>query len=50
MDDNSIKNWEASLKAKLHGAHSTVIGERQGKKVLGIISQHEEVKSIIPSV
>ncbi|WP_440952355.1 DUF2103 domain-containing protein [Methanococcoides sp. FTZ1] len=50
MEDKSIVNWETTLKAKLHGAHTTVIGERQGKKVLGIISQHEEVKSIIPSV
>jgi hypothetical protein len=38
------------LKEKLHGAHTTVIGERQGKNILAIISQHEKVKGIIPSV
>ncbi|MCD4806389.1 MAG: DUF2103 domain-containing protein [Methanococcoides sp.] len=50
MDDTAIKSKEASLKEKLHGAHTTVIGERQGKKILGIISQHEKVKGIVPSV
>ena len=50
MDENTIKSKESLLKEKLHGAHTTVIGERQGKKVLTIIAQHELVKSIIPSV
>lgn len=50
MDDNTIKNKEAMLKDKLHGAHTTVIGERQGKKILSIISQHEKVKGIVPSI
>ena len=50
MDDTTVKSKEASLKEKLHGAHTTVIGDRQGKKILAIISQHEKVNGIIPSV
>ncbi len=38
------------LKKKLGGAHTTIIGERMGKKMVGIIVQHPKVKKIIPSV
>ncbi len=38
------------LKNKLGGAHSTIIGGRHGKKIVSLISQHPEVKRIIPSV
>ena len=38
------------LKNKLGGSHTTIIGERQGKKIVSMVSQHPEVKKIIPSV
>jgi hypothetical protein len=37
-------------KSKLGGSHTTIIGERQGKKLVALISRHPEVKKIIPSV
>jgi hypothetical protein len=37
-------------KSKLGGSHTTIIGERQGRKIVALISQHSEVKKIIPSV
>ncbi|MBN2110212.1 MAG: DUF2103 domain-containing protein [Methanosarcinaceae archaeon] len=36
--------------SKLGGSHTTIIGDRQGKKLVALISQHPEVKKIIPSV
>ncbi len=41
---------DSILKEKLGGAHSTVIGGRSGKKILRMISQHPNVKRVIPSV
>lgn len=35
---------------KIGGAHTTIIGGRHGKKLVKIISQHSEVKKIVPSV
>ncbi|MBC7085618.1 MAG: DUF2103 domain-containing protein [Methanomethylovorans sp.] len=35
---------------KLGGSHTTIIGGRHGKKIVGLISQHAEVKKIVPSV
>ncbi len=49
-DDTFSPNNRDLLKCKLGGSHTTIIGERQGKKLLGIISQHPEIKKIIPSV
>ena len=37
-------------KSKLGGSHTTIIGNRQGKKLVALVSQHPEVKKIIPSV
>ncbi|WP_292462587.1 DUF2103 domain-containing protein [Methanolobus sp.] len=37
-------------KSKLGGSHTTIIGERQGKKLVALISRHPEIKKIIPSV
>jgi hypothetical protein len=37
-------------KKKLGGAHTTIIGGRHGKKIVSLISQHPEVKKVIPSV
>ncbi len=39
-----------SLKSKLGGAHTTIIGGRTGKKLVRLVSQHPEIKKIIPSV
>jgi hypothetical protein len=40
----------STLQSKLGGSHSTIIGGRHGKKLLKIISDHPDVKRIIPSV
>ncbi|WP_462273058.1 DUF2103 domain-containing protein [Methanohalophilus sp.] len=40
----------STLQSKLGGSHSTIIGGRHGKKFLKIISDHPDVKRIIPSV
>lgn len=39
-----------SFQNKLGGAHTTIIGGRTGKKLIRLVSQHPEVKKIIPSV
>ncbi|MBP2029423.1 hypothetical protein J2755_000343 [Methanohalophilus levihalophilus] len=41
---------DSILKDKLGGSHTTVIGGRSGKKILRTVSQHPNVKRIIPSV
>jgi hypothetical protein len=45
--NQSTKN---SSRNKLGGAHTTVIGGRAGKKLIKLISQHPEIKKVIPSV
>jgi hypothetical protein len=35
---------------KIGGSHTTIIGGRHGKKLVRLISQHAEVKKIVPSV
>ncbi len=40
----------SKAKTKLGGSHTTIIGNRHGKKLVTLISQHPEVKKIIPSV
>jgi hypothetical protein len=45
--NQSIKD---SSRNKLGGAHTTVIGGRAGKKLIKLISQHPEIKKVIPSV
>jgi hypothetical protein len=39
---------EASVAEKLGGAHSTLIGGRDGKRALEIVAEHPHVKKIIP--
>jgi hypothetical protein len=39
-----------SSRNKLGGAHTTVIGGRAGKKLIKLVSQHPEIKKVIPSV
>lgn len=43
-------NPEALLRSKLGGSHTTIIGGRAGKKLVRFVSQHREVKKIIPAV
>jgi hypothetical protein len=53
MKENKIKLQEdaqSSSKNKLGGAHTTIIGGRTGKKFVRLVSQHPEVKKVIPSV
>ncbi len=39
-----------SPKNKLGGVHTTIIGGRAGKKLVKLVSQHPEIKKVIPSV
>lgn len=39
-----------SSQNKLGGAHTTIIGGRTGKKLIRLVSQHPEIKKVIPSV
>jgi hypothetical protein len=53
MTENKGKlqeNSQRSYKNKLGGAHTTIIGGRAGKKLVKLVSQHSEIKKIIPSV
>lgn len=53
MTENKIKlqeNTQSSSKNKLGGAHTTIIGGRAGKKLVKLVSQHPEVKKVIPTV
>jgi hypothetical protein len=47
---NLQENEQSYSKNKLGGAHTTIIGRRAGKKLIKLVSQHPEVKKIIPSV
>ena len=47
---NLEENTQSSPKNKLGGVHTTVIGGRAGKKLVKLVSQHPEVKKVIPSV
>jgi hypothetical protein len=44
------ENAQNSSKNKLGGAHTTIIGGRAGKKLIRLVSQHPEIKRVIPSV
>ncbi|NLI62042.1 MAG: DUF2103 domain-containing protein [Methanosarcinaceae archaeon] len=43
-------NNNSDYKKKIGGAHTTIIGGRPGRKVIGIIMKHKDVKKVIPSV
>jgi hypothetical protein len=47
---NLQEDAQNSSKNKLGGVHSTIIGGRAGKKLVKLVSQHPEVKKVIPSV
>ncbi|MDR2943986.1 MAG: DUF2103 domain-containing protein [Methanosarcinales archaeon] len=37
-------------KSKRGGIHTTLIGERKGRKIASLVSSHEAVKKIIPGI
>lgn len=41
---------QSSYKNKLGGVHTTIIGGRAGKKLVKLVTQHPEVKKVIPTV
>jgi hypothetical protein len=47
---NLQESTRSSSKNKIGGVHTTIIGGRAGKKLVKLVSQHPEVKKIIPSV
>jgi hypothetical protein len=48
---NSLEErTQSSSKSKLGGVHTTIIGGRAGKKLVKLVSQHPEIKKVIPSV
>ena len=50
-NENSLKEKaKNSSKNKFGGAHTTIIGGRAGKKLVKLVSQHPEIKKVIPSV
>ncbi len=44
------QNAQKSSRNKLGGTHTTIIGGRAGKKLIKLVSQHPEIKKVIPSV
>lgn len=50
MSDTVNRGEVNRPKPKLGGSHTTIIGGRSGKKIVSLVSQHPEVKKIIPSV
>ena len=44
------QNAHNSSRNKLGGNHTTIIGGRAGKKLVSLVSQHPEVKKVVPSV
>jgi hypothetical protein len=49
-DKNSLQENTQSSSNKLGGTHTTIIGGRAGKKLVKSVSQHPEIKKVIPSV
>lgn len=48
--DSLQENAQNPSKNKLGGTHTTIIGGRAGKKLIKLVSQHPEIKKIIPAV
>ncbi len=49
-DDLEILRSDVEPKHKIRGAHSTIIGGREGRDLLNRIAESEYVKKIIPGV
>ncbi|MDR0767093.1 MAG: DUF2103 domain-containing protein [Methanosarcinales archaeon] len=39
-----------SLKSKLGGIHTTIIGDRKGRRIASLVASHASVKKLIPGV
>jgi len=50
MTDTINANGVNKPKSKLGGSHTTIIGGRNGKKIVSLLSRHPDIKKIIPSV
>ncbi|WP_094227962.1 DUF2103 domain-containing protein [Methanolobus psychrotolerans] len=50
MTDATGANGVHKSKSKIGGSHTTIIGGRNGKKIVSVLSQHPKVKKVIPSV
>lgn len=48
--NNLQESSQGSYKNKLGGVHTTIIGGRAGKKLVKLVTQHPEVKKVIPTV
>ena len=46
--DPALEVVEASVAEKLGGSHSTLIGDRDGRRVLETVADHPHVKKIVP--
>ena len=47
-DEPTLEVVEASVAEKLGGAHSTLIGGRDGQRALQVVAEHPHVKKIVP--
>ncbi len=47
-DESPLAVVETPPREKLGGAHSTLVGGRAGRKVVGIVADHPHVKKVIP--
>ena len=39
-----------SLKSKLGGIHTTIIGDRKGRKIASLVASHASVKKLVPGI
>ena len=46
--DRALKVVETPPREKIGGAHSTLIGDRKGRKAVSTVAQHPHVKKIVP--
>jgi hypothetical protein len=47
---NNLPEKVQNSSNKLGGTHTTIIGGRAGKRIVKLVSQHPEIKKVIPSV
>ena len=46
--DRALEVVETPPREKIGGSHSTLIGDRKGRKAVGTVAQHPHVKKIVP--
>ena len=47
-DDRALEVVETPPAEKLGGSHTTLIGERDGRRAIGVVAGHPHVKKIVP--